>query len=108
MVETMPLVLARPTCMRLWSLSSPYVPQTEKTVDMVVRQCHDDPSAGHYGGSKTLRRVCDQFHWPRKRQHVLEYVRRCDICQRMKLHGPEPSGPKRKREGSASSGLTRR
>ena len=35
MVETMPLVLARPTCMRLWSLRSPYVPQTEKTVDMV-------------------------------------------------------------------------
>ena len=69
-----------------------YVPQTEKTVDMVVRQCHDDPSAGHYGGSKTLRRVCDQFYWPRRRRDVLEYVRRCDICQRMKSRRHRPYG----------------
>jgi hypothetical protein len=38
----------------------------------------------HLGMTKTLQRISKVFHWPRMRADVLNYVRRCQACQRAK------------------------
>lgn len=42
------------------------------------------PHRGHEGIQKTLHRLCRDFHVPRDRAVVEEYVRSCTICQRNK------------------------
>lgn len=41
---------------------------------------HDDPTAGHFGVSKTLFRIMELYYWPNIRKEVYKYVRKCPIC----------------------------
>lgn len=50
----------------------------------VFRECHDDTTAGHFGISKTFARISELYYWPRLRQEVYRYVRKCEICQAQK------------------------
>ena len=51
----------------------------------MVRQCHDDPTAGHPGLHGTLNLVDTHFWWPTMRSFVEKYVEGCDTCARKKL-----------------------
>lgn len=46
----------------------------------VLKMYHDDPTAGHFGVSKTLSRILELYYWPKLRQDVIKYVKRCSIC----------------------------
>ena len=64
---------------------------------------YDDPTAGHLGHQKTLRRVLTQFWWPNVNTDVAAYIRSCTQClkrqpphQRPKaplMDRPRPTGP---------------
>lgn len=41
-----------------------YIPKTDNLRREVVKQCHDDPTAGHPGTHTTLELVERQFWWP--------------------------------------------
>ncbi|KAJ7989377.1 hypothetical protein DPEC_G00303900 [Dallia pectoralis] len=46
----------------------------------VLQQLHGGVGAGHFGVSKTLKRVRRGFYWARHRRDVEDICRRCDEC----------------------------
>ena len=63
-----------------------------EVIRTVIKQSHDDPSAGHYGVAKTLAKVAERYTWPRRRLDVVQYVKECDTCQRQKARRHRPYG----------------
>ena len=51
----------------------------------MLRECHDDATAGHLGREKTFARVALRYCWPRYCAETQEYVRNCETCQRIKV-----------------------
>ena len=48
---------------------------TSKTEQMViVRSCHSDPTSGHFGLTKTWKRVAERFYWKGMVADVQEIV----------------------------------
>jgi hypothetical protein len=58
----------------------------------VIRQFHDDPSAGHPGVAATLELIRRHYHWPTMRMDVEMYVKTCAACQRAKTKRHKPYG----------------
>jgi hypothetical protein len=53
---------------------------------------HDIPTAAHLGIAKTKARLEQHFYWPTLVQDVKQYVRTCDVCQRLGKGGkPAPA-----------------
>ncbi|XP_029595362.1 uncharacterized protein LOC115178352 [Salmo trutta] len=46
----------------------------------VLQQLHGGVGAGHFGVSKTLKRVRKGFYWARHRRDVEDFCRQCDEC----------------------------
>ena len=61
-----------------------YVPNDSTLKTAVLRECHDAPSAGHPGVSKTTELVSRRFYWPRMYEQIRRYVTSCAQCQRNK------------------------
>jgi hypothetical protein len=58
----------------------------------IVQIHHDLPSAGHPGRWKTYELVSRNYWWPSMTIFVKNYVKGCDICQRMKNRSQQPFG----------------
>eukprot|EP00731_Ephydatia_muelleri_P030725 Em0022g239a len=58
-----------------------YVVNTEEQ-QRILHGCHNDPTAGHMGVKRTLKRINARFRWPGMVKDVTNMVARCDICQR--------------------------
>ncbi|TAQ83295.1 hypothetical protein B7494_g8382 [Chlorociboria aeruginascens] len=69
-----------------------YVPPVVALREELLRQCHDDPIAGHFGFSKTYELLRRYYYWDSMRKDVKEWVRRCDTCQRVKARRHKPYG----------------
>ena len=65
--------------------SSPLIPS-------VLADHHSSPIGGHFGYHKTLAKIRGTFFWPKLRQHVKDFLRRCDTCQRFKADCLSPAG----------------
>lgn len=65
-----------------------------------LRECHDDPTAGHLGNFKTQRRVMDRYFWPGMRSDITRYVQHCQTCQSQKPEQRAPYGVMGRREVS--------
>ena len=48
-----------------------------------LNENHND-TVGHFGITKTLKRIQQKFDWINLEQDVTDFVKRCDICQRHK------------------------
>jgi hypothetical protein len=59
-----------------------YIPPDAALHRDIVKSCHNTPTAGHPGQSRTLELVSRHYWWPRVRSFVTEYVSGCDTCQR--------------------------
>ena len=55
--------------------------------DKVLEAHHGSPGVGHFGVTKTLRRLRQAFYWGQSRRDVEDYCRRCDSCTARK--GPQ-------------------
>lgn len=51
----------------------------------ILQECHDEPSAAHFGVSKTLNRISELYYWPKLRQSVSKYIRNCKVCAAQKI-----------------------
>ena len=51
---------------------------------VALQQVHDSPLGGHSGYLKTLHRFQKDFYWYGLRQDLKQYVRECDVCQKLK------------------------
>jgi hypothetical protein len=58
----------------------------------IVKECHDDALAGHFGVAKTLELISRSYWWPQPWKLVKEFVRTCDTCARAKAVHHRPYG----------------
>ena len=54
----------------------------------IIHEYHDAPIGGHLGREKTFAAVSRDFFWPHMYKWVRNWVRTCEVCQRVK---PSPS-----------------
>ena len=68
-----------------------------RDVELILRDFHEDPFAGHFGNDRTYQKIAERYYWPDMRKHVYEFVRSCDTCQRRgpPVRRPEPMYPLR-------------
>ncbi len=59
----------------------------------IIRLNHDAPFSGHQGFHRTLRRIKQNFYWPKMRREVYHYVATCTICQTVKDPIPRAKSP---------------
>ena len=69
-----------------------YVPGDAAVREELITKCHDDPLAGHFGAAKTHELLARKYHWNGSLKEVTDYVRTCDVCQRMKVPRHRPYG----------------
>lgn len=60
--------------------------------DDILLACHDEPTSGHLGSSRTLARVKQAYYWPKLAAYVKRYVKSCRECQRRKSPPLKPAG----------------
>lgn len=58
----------------------------------VLHENHDNPISGHLGVYKTYHRINLLYYWPRMKNDVARYVRRCKVCQSNKPAQHAPFG----------------
>ncbi|KAK9739006.1 Integrase core domain [Popillia japonica] len=46
----------------------------------ILHKYHDAETAAHLGVSKTFNRIFELYYWPRMRQDIYKYVKKCKIC----------------------------
>lgn len=68
------------------------VPKDMELRQEIIRECHDSPSSGHMGITKTLQRVAQRFWWPHMGRSIYAYVKACPSCQRNKSSNLRPGG----------------
>ncbi|XP_060135605.1 uncharacterized protein LOC132592754 [Zootoca vivipara] len=51
--------------------------------EKVLSMAHSGGLSGHLGVQKSLERLTRYFYWPQVYQSVQQYVRCCDVCQRV-------------------------
>jgi hypothetical protein len=68
------------------------VPADKALRKQIIAECHDHPSAGHLGVTKTLQRVARRFWWPHMGRSVHAYVVACSACQLNKPSSQAPAG----------------
>ncbi|KAI7411517.1 hypothetical protein KC336_g12012 [Hortaea werneckii] len=67
-----------------------YVPT--RVQQQLLQAFHDGPVRGHPGTSKMMQLMQTKYYFPRMRHAIEEYVRKCDICRRMKPDRHKPYG----------------
>ena len=65
-------------------------PQTLKT--LVLQQIHDSPLGGHSGYLKSFHRLKKDFYWTGIGKDLKQYIKECDVCQRLKNETCLPAG----------------
>jgi hypothetical protein len=58
----------------------------------VIRECHNDPMAGHFGTRKTLEKVQRRYTWKNVAKEVADYCHDCLICRRSSAARHKPYG----------------
>lgn len=76
------------------------IPASDRT--QTIKENHDEPTAGHLGAGKTMKRIAQRYYWPGMYRDVLRYVKKCMNCQTHKtsqekrpgqMHINNPEGP---------------
>ena len=68
------------------------VPDNAQVKLEILRMKHDHPTAGHPGREKTIQLVKRDFHWPKLKDFVQDYVSSCMRCARNKPRRHKPHG----------------
>ena len=58
----------------------------------IMKECHDDALAGHFGVAKTLELISRSYWWPQPWKLVKQFVKTCDTCARAKAVHHRPYG----------------
>jgi len=61
--------------------------------EILLNEFHDSPLSLHPGIEKTYAAMSELFYWPNMYNDVVEYVRTCDKCQRIKASHQPSDGP---------------
>ena len=69
-----------------------YVPEFEDLRVKIIRQHHDNPSAGHPGRAKTFELLSRNYCWKGMSTDVRQYVLNCRTCGRIKARHDRHQG----------------
>jgi len=58
----------------------------------ILRECHDNTLAGHFGITRTHELMSRTYWWPKMNKLLREYVKSCDTCARSKAPRHRPFG----------------
>lgn len=73
--------------------SSARVEIDEERKKQILYEFHDAPTGGHRGMNKTYRAIKAKYTWPKMREEIEDYVKRCRSCQVNKLLKPRRKAP---------------
>lgn len=59
-----------------------FVPDHVDLKAELLRACHEDPTTGHPGRSKTYELLSREYYWPGMYSYVKQWVRNCHTCRR--------------------------
>ncbi|POW03724.1 hypothetical protein PSTT_10875 [Puccinia striiformis] len=65
-----------------WHQDRVFVPVSHR--ERIIQFHHDAPTTGHPGIARTLSLLTRSFSWPGIRKDVIQFVKSCDSCQRVK------------------------
>ena len=60
-----------------------YIPDLDKLKAALLRETHDNLSAGHPGRTKTYELLHRNFYWPGMMKYVEQWVKNCHTCKRI-------------------------
>ena len=69
----------------LWQLVLPKSLHQE-----VFKLLHNPPTSGHFGVSKTVKRIQQRFYWPQCSQDIKKWCANCDLCASRKGPAKKP------------------
>ena len=55
-------------------------------IDPILQSIHTSYLGGHLGVKKTIKKVTERFYRPFLKKTIAEFVKRCDICQKVKAN----------------------
>ena len=58
----------------------------------IIKQHHDNPTAGHRDCDSTYLAIRQHCYWPNMRKHVTKYIQTCDKCLKNKSLNKKPAG----------------
>ena len=74
-----------------WIQNSRICVQNNKDLKfLLIKECHDSPTFGHFGTDKAFNLLSRSYTWKGMARDVRAYVRSCDICQRVKISMRSP------------------
>ena len=50
----------------------------------ILKEAHEAPLVAHLGYHKMLSSLKEQFFWPRMKKDILEFCKKCLVCQKFK------------------------
>lgn len=53
--------------------------------NQVISALHDSSLGGHSGQTACLQRLKLVFYWPKMKQDVVDWIQKCEVCQRNKV-----------------------
>lgn len=68
-----------------------YIPKSLR--NEVLHSRHDAKLAGHFGISRTTKLTNRDYWWPQIKNHVRDYIKTCETCNRAKTSHTQKTGP---------------
>jgi hypothetical protein len=68
-----------------------YVPEG-KIRDTLLKECRDEPLAGHGGAKRTTTFLKKSYYWPNLKDDAEEYVKTCLVCQQNRTLNKKKAG----------------
>jgi hypothetical protein len=59
---------------------------------MILKEAHETAYSIHPGSEKMYQDLTKRFWWYGMKREIIEYVARCDSCQRIKAEHQRPTG----------------
>ena len=69
-----------------------YVPSSGELRNLVLKEMHDVPYAGHTGYQNKITAVRSHLFWLGMKKDVADYITRCMECQKVKAEHRHPTG----------------
>ncbi|XP_035546606.1 uncharacterized protein LOC118348648 [Juglans regia] len=68
------------------------VPADPTLRNKLLHEMHDTKVGGHSGILRTYKKLGQQFYWPGMLKSVQEYIKCCEVCQKIKTETLAPAG----------------
>ena len=69
-----------------------YIPNSENVKNLILKEMHDVPYAGHYGYQKTVAATKKDYHWRGMKKEIVDYIARFLEFQKVKNEQRHPIG----------------